>query len=85
MSSAAGRRLAALGVRRPGLLGSVLLLPTWIALGALLVAYVVAMLALAFLAVLVATLRLLLTPPLSALGRAFGRPGPDARTRTLRR
>ena len=41
-------------------------------LGVALVAYVVAMLALAFAAVLVMTLRLLLTPPLTALARAPG-------------
>ncbi len=59
-------------VRRPGPLGTLLLGPAWVGLGAVLVCYVVAMLALAFLAVLVATLRLLLTPPLTWLSRGLG-------------
>jgi len=54
-------------VRRPGPRSALLLAPVWVVLGAALVVYVVAMLALAFLAVLVATLRLLLTPPLARL------------------
>jgi hypothetical protein len=53
-------------------LGRALLPLTWVLLGAVLVVYVVGMLALAFAAVLVMTLRLLLTPPLTALGRAPG-------------
>lgn len=65
--------------RRPGAAGVALLLPTWVLLGVVLVGYVVAMLALAFVAVLVATLRLLLTPPLTALARALGR-APDPRS-----
>ncbi len=70
--------------RHAGPLGLVLVLPTWVLLGAALLVYVVAMLALAFLAVLVATLRLLLTPPLSALGRAARRsPGVGEAPRSL--
>ncbi len=62
--------------RRPGVWGALLLGPTWVVLGAALVCYVVGMLALAFLAVLVATLRLLLTPPLSWLARVSGAAAP---------
>jgi len=66
------KRLARLAARRPGPLGSALLLPTWILLGLALVVYVVGVLALAFLAVLLATLRLLLGPPLRLLARLPG-------------
>lgn len=66
-------RLRGLATRRPGPAGTALLVPTWVALGVALVVYVVGMLALAFAAVLVATLRLLLTPPLAALARPFRR------------
>lgn len=59
--------------RRPGPLGAALLLPTWLLLGALLVLYVVGVLALAFAAVLVATVRLLLQPVQALVGRS-GRP-----------
>lgn len=69
------------GARPRTPLGRALLPLTWIVLGAALVVYVVGMLALAFAAVLVMTLRLLLTPPLSALGRAPGVRGLVARTR----
>jgi hypothetical protein len=74
-----GLRAPRLGVpaRRPGPLGALLLVPTWVLLGAALVAYVVAVLALAFAAVLVATLRLVLTPPLTRVAR-----GAAARRRT---
>jgi len=74
------KRLARLAARRPGPLGSVLLLPTWILLGLALVLYVVGVLALAFLAVLVATLRLVLGPPLRLLA-----PLPGVRTLLARR
>ena len=60
------------GARPTTRLGRALLPLTWVLLGAALVVYVVGMLALAFAAVLVMTLRLLLTPPLTALGRAPG-------------
>ena len=53
--------------RRPGPLGVPLLLATYVLLGLGLVVYVVGMLALAFAAVLVHTVRLLLGPPLAAL------------------
>jgi len=66
------KRLVRLAARRPGPLGPALLLPTWILLGLALVLYVVGVLALAFLAVLVATLRLVLGPPLRLLA---GLPG----------
>lgn len=66
------RDLVRLAARRPGPLGTLLLLPTWILLGALVVLYVVGIMLLAFLAVLVATLRLLLSPPLSLLARLPG-------------
>ena len=65
-------RLGRLATRRPGRLGTALLVPTWILLGLALVAYVVGVLALAFLAVLVATLRLVLGPPLRLLARLPG-------------
>ena len=55
--------------RRPGPLGLPLLLATYLLLGVALVAYVVAMLALAFAAVLVHTARLLLGPPVALLRR----------------
>lgn len=64
--------LAALAARRPGRRWGVLLLPAYVLIGVALVVYVVGMLALAFLAVLTATLRLLLTPPLRLLARAPG-------------
>ena len=60
--------------RRPGPLGTALLLPTWVVLGLAVVAYVVGVMVFAFLAVLVATLRLLLAAPAALLGRV--RPGP---------
>ena len=60
----------ALSAARRG--GGPLLPLTYVLLGVALVAYVVGMLALAFLAVLVMTLRFLLTPPLTLLGRAPG-------------
>ena len=66
------KRLARPAARRPGPLGGVLLLPTYVLLGLALVAYVVGVLALAFLAVLVATLRLVLGPPLRLLARLPG-------------
>ncbi|HEU0101653.1 MAG TPA: hypothetical protein VFR07_04975 [Mycobacteriales bacterium] len=59
--------------RRPGPLGLPLLLATYVLLGVALVVYVVAMLALAFAAVLVHTVRLLLGPPLAVLRRAARR------------
>lgn len=55
--------------RRPGPLGVPLLLATYVLLGVALVAYVVAMLALAFAAVSVHTARLVLGPPVGALRR----------------
>jgi hypothetical protein len=58
--------------RRPGPFGLPLLLLTYVLLGVALVAYVVAMLALAFAAVVVHTGRLLLGPPLGALRRVAG-------------
>jgi hypothetical protein len=73
-------RLERLAARRPGPTGWVLLPFTWIALGVLVVAYVVMILALAFAAVLVATLRLFLTPPLRQLARL-----PGVRTLVARR
>ncbi len=60
------------GPRRPGPRGGPLRVLTWVGLGVALVAYVVGVLALAFLAVLIATLRLLLAPPLAAIGRWTG-------------
>ena len=64
-------------VRRPGPLGVLLLPPTWILLGLALLLYVLGVLLLAFVAVLVATLRLLLGPPLRLLGEAWtGRRAP---------
>lgn len=62
--------LTRLATRRPGPLGAVLLLPTWLLLGVLVVLYVVGMVVLAFLAVLVATVRLLLTAPPGLRARA---------------
>lgn len=64
-----GTWLAGLRTRRPGPL---LAVPFWVLLGVALVCYVVAVLALAFLAVLVATLRLFLTPPLRWVSRTTG-------------
>lgn len=64
------KRLLALAARRRGPLGLALLLPTWVLLGLALTLYVLGMLAVALLAVVVATLRLLLTPPLRLLARA---------------
>ena len=55
--------------RRPGPLGTALLLPTWIVLGLAVVLYVVGVMVLAFLAVLVATLRLLLQAPAALRAR----------------
>ena len=55
--------------RRPGLLGAALLLPTWLVLGLAVVLYVVGLMVFAFLAVLVATVRLLLAAPAALLGR----------------
>ena len=66
------RRVLRPPVRRPGVLGAAVAVPAWVLLGVVLVAYVVAMLAFAFVAVAIATLRLLLTPPLTALSRASG-------------
>ena len=68
----AAERLRALGTRRPGPGGAVLLPLTWVVLGALVVLYIAAILALAFAAVLVATLRLFLTPVLRHLARLPG-------------
>ena len=64
--------------RRPGPLGLPLLLVTYVLVGVALVAYVAAMLALAFAAVLVHTARLLLGPPLAVLRRRShpASPGP---------
>ena len=59
-----------------------LLLPTWVAVGALVVAYVLGMLAFMVLAGVVATARFLVSPPLALLlrltGRAPARPRPGA-------
>ena len=60
--------------RRPGLLGTALLLPTWLVLGLAVVLYVVGLMVFAFLAVLVATVRLLLAAPAALLGRLSPRP-----------
>ncbi|MCW2623155.1 MAG: hypothetical protein JWL64_2757 [Frankiales bacterium] len=65
-------RLRRLAARRPGPWGYVLQPLVWIGLGIVVVTYLVAILALAFAAVLVATLRLFLTPPLRLLARAPG-------------
>ena len=62
-----------LPVRRPGPLGTALLLPTWIVLGLAVVLWVVGIMVLAFLAVLVATLRLLLSAPVALLARLLPR------------
>lgn len=59
--------------RRPGVLGTALLVPTWVLLGALMVLYVVAVTVLAFAAVVVHTARLFYTPPLNWLRRVSGR------------
>ena len=59
--------------RRPGPLGTALLLPTWVLLGLAVVLYVVGVMVFAFLAVLVATLRLLLSAPVALLGRLLPR------------
>lgn len=66
---------ARLARRRPGPLGAALLVPTWIVLGLLLVGYVVVVLALAFAAVLVHTVRLFLTPLQQLRTRPEGRAG----------
>lgn len=58
--------------RRPGPLGTALLVPTWVLLGALMVLYVVVVTVLAFAAVLVHTARLFYTPPLAWLRRVAG-------------
>lgn len=55
-----------------GPLGAVLLLPVWVLLGVAMVLYVVGIALFAFLAVLVATLRLVLTPPWALLARLPG-------------
>ncbi len=60
-------RLHHLARRRPGPLGTLLLPPTWLLLGLVMVAYVVLVMLLAFAAVVVATLRLVLTPVLTWL------------------
>lgn len=52
-----------LPARRPGPLGAALLLPMWLLLGLAVVLYVVGVMLFAFLAVLVASLRLLLAAP----------------------
>lgn len=67
------QRLHHLAVRRPGPLGTLLLPPTWVLLGLAMVAYVVLVMLLAFAAVLVATLRLVLTPLLTQVLRLPGR------------
>ena len=59
--------------RRPGPLGTALLLPTWVLLGLAVVLYVVGVMVFAFLAVLVATLRLLLSAPAALLRRLLPR------------
>lgn len=55
--------------RRPGPLGTLLLVPTWLLLGLAAMLYVVVVTVLAFAAVLVHTARLFLGPPLRLLGR----------------
>ena len=58
---------------RPGPLGRALLLPTWVVLGLALLLYVVGVMVFSFLAVLVATVRLLLAAPGALLGRLLPR------------
>ena len=65
-------RLLRLGARRPGPLGAVLLVPTWLVLGVLVLGWIVGIMLLGFAAVLVATLRLLVAPLLALVAR---RPG----------
>lgn len=59
--------------RRPGPLGTALLLSTWLVLGLAVVLYVVGLMVFAFLTVLVATVRLLLAAPAALLGRLLPR------------
>lgn len=66
------QRLHHLARRRPGPLGTLLLPLTWVLLGLAIVAYVVLVMLLAFAAVLVATLRLVLTPVLRQVLRLPG-------------
>lgn len=58
--------------RRSGVLGTALLVPTWILLGALMVLYVVVVTVLAFAAVVVHTVRLFATPLLTGCKRVTG-------------
>lgn len=71
-SSTAADRVKRFARRRPGVLGALLLVPTWIALGALCLLYVIVVTLLAFAAVVVHTARLFLGPPLRLLGRLTG-------------
>ena len=66
------RLLVRLSARRPGPLGALLLVPVWVVLGLAVAAWIVGIMVLGFLAVLLATLRLLLGPPLRLLARLPG-------------
>lgn len=63
------KRLLRLGARRPGPLGTALLLPTWVMLGLAVVLWVLGIMVVALLAVLVASVRLLLLPLQALLAR----------------
>ena len=65
-------RLLRLSARRPGPLGAVLLVPTWLVLGVLVLGWIVGIMLLGFAAVLVATVRLLLSPLLGLLAHRSG-------------
>jgi hypothetical protein len=62
-------RVQRLTRRRPGPLGTALLIPTWVVLGLLAMLYVVVVTVLAFAAVVVHTARLLVMPITALLGR----------------
>ena len=67
------KTLARLAARRPGPLGALLLVPTWLLLGLALLLYVVAIMVLSFAVIVLATWRLVAGPPLALLGRLLAR------------